>query len=448
MSLKIIGNVADEVHTAIERVVRPHLQTESKESQLLVYDGASMIDAEEVRRTLDRGGVIAIIGASAGQLADLAPGTGCDVTQDAALFALKRTPIAGHPGKFHTIVTMLAHPGAIRMDGAVADAEGNQRSETQGQAPASAESIAEELKHHLLIDVPLDSTLIPPFGAFYNVNSYRIPWNPSVTQSFWPTANGATQTGSALTTITAYVYFANGVGQAPHYVVLLVHNGSVIPATGGSGGLCSYFIGERAFALAANTLSTIDDFGGLSLVSQSPAAGTSTPVVDTINYPMTVMAQGDGGMVSQAFTVSASNSTDNPDWGVTQAGNPAANEASWMYYNQIGWDASTQTVSNFPDWWAQMYDSDDHVVELDAPCINSVSFDAMALWTIPQNPNNSGPLNIWPYFTQTLRFDGFVNRGNSGEWNHQIGEWNPSINWSLGNWDLVAMTQSTPDAPL
>src|SRR5262249_28454562 len=152
-----------------------------------------------------------------------------------------------------------------------------------------------------------------------------------------------------------------------------------------------------------------------------PSATTTTPVTDTIDYPMTVMALSGGGKISTPFTATITTNTDNPDWGVSQSGNPAANEAAWMYYNLTGWNASTQTPDNFGQWWAQMYGTDDNVNTLDSQCLNGASFHAEAVWTIPQNQNNQGPLNVQLQYTNTLMLEGFVNCDNSGDGHHEVG---------------------------
>lgn len=446
MHIDFIGHIDTDISKAIEHALgRTRI---SGAHSALVIGGGAPFDIAGARRVLHEGGTVAILNARAGDLGDLYPGTGCEAPCDLALFAVRRVPIHGHSGRAHTIVTMLPDAALLQAQGEAVGEDGSVTPAAQAPLAWTPATIADELKRHLEEENVLDASLIPPTGAYYGTVTYNFPWSNTLTQSMWTTASGTTQTFAARVSQTYYVYFANGASQAPQYVILMVQQGTASPSLTGTAGLCCYTNGERVFALGTNTLSATVVSGALSLVSMSPSATSTTPVTDTITYPMTVMAFSGGGRVSTEFTAQIGASTDNPDWGVTQTGNPAANEAAWMYYNITGWNASTQTPSNFGQWWAQMYGDGDSVNTLDSQCLNGASFHTLAVWTIPQNPNNAAPLNAQMGFKNTLVFEGFVNCDNSGNGHHQIGWaswWLPS---TLPLWDLVAITGSAPDASL
>lgn len=442
--IEFIGAFEQDFIRTIKALLVPYLHEDSGVSKLLVFNGVTTIDTAKARTIIEGGGTVAIVNARTGQLADLYPGTGCEVTCDVPLFALKRTPVPGSMNATHSVITILENPKIRATTPCVVKSVEETTWAAVNDSQISAETIAEELKTHMLVKQVFDDTLIPPDGAFYGIISYNIAWSTPLTQSYFPYLNGNTQTLSFRSTLTYYVYFANGAGQAPQYVILLIESGNMIPATGGSQALCAYGPGEVSFVLAKNKISNLDVSGQLSLVNQSPANTTSSPVVDTIDYPMTVLARNSGGFNSTAFSVSTTASTANDGWGVDQNGDPSANEAAWQFYNNTLWNASTQDVNNWSQWSSNLYDHDDLLYNnFGSQCLNGASFHTMSVWTIPQNPGNASPLNIQFEHQNWITVQGFANSGNSPTGSDQMIDYNYWFSHTNPAWNLVALTNPT-----
>lgn len=438
-SSQFIGDISQDIKTAVDRAFSKFAGSGGR---AVVADGKTELDAKMAQDHIAAGHTFAILNARAGQLSTVFPGTGIAVPQDVALFAVKRLEIPGHQNRYHTIVTMVSHPESVKVELTVSSADGSIENQNPSTPSLSVESIAEALAQHVAQTSQLDSSLIPPNGACFGILTFTFPWSGIQGQPSWAEARGAQQTYSFSTTQSYYVYYANGDGENPPlYVILMTQSGNASPAQNGAGGLCSNSSNERAYVLATNSFASYVKHGDVTLVAQSPSATTSTPVTSNVSYPMTVMAQGPGGMVSTAFTAASSDQTGNPDWGVYQLGGLGSN-AGWVYYNFTGWNASTQTVSNFPQWWNEIYDSNGYVVQLDSQCMNGGSFNAKAIWTIPQNKNNQAPLKFQLNIVNTLTLVGFANSEGTGNGYSQMGQNSVSKGSETPTWDLVALTRS------
>ncbi|KVT57079.1 hypothetical protein [Burkholderia ubonensis] len=442
-SIEFTDGVSLEFQTAIEHA----LASVGATDHVVVADGHAGVDEKRAHDALLAGHSFVILHAKAGQLTKVLPGTGITVPEDAALFAVKRREIPGHPNRFHTTVTVVPHADAMSVTKGKAGKEGRAEQKKVSSPAAQIESIADTIAWHVAQPSQLDSGLYPPNKANFGVVTQNC------SQSYddlyiwdWTNGNGDSQTASVRTTQNYYIYYANGAGQPPYYVILLDQNGTAAPGSGGAQGLATYQDGVKAFGLGTTVLSSTILIGSLSLAQLSPGASTSSPVETTIDYPITVMADnGHGGTVSTPFTIYKDVYNPNDKWGVTQTGNQAANEAAWEYYENSAWDALTQTPDSFFYWSGQMYSGDFNsgsVVGFDAQCINGVNYETMALWTIPANPGNQGPLDCQLAFNQSILVEGFANPDATGNGHHQIEWWTCASSWSFDVWDLVTITGS------
>lgn len=435
--IKFIGNHSLEVRDAILHSF-PELadETGTTLSHLFVVAGATGISDDAARIALEGGHNVVIMNASKGQLAGVDPGTGIEVPSDLALFAVKRIPIAGH-SRPHTIITMVANSEALGAESFSSNMDGKETPYQQPTPNMSLENSVQQLRLHVDSLLDLDSNLIPPSGTNYATMSYNMTYGWPVSQDWgWGTSTANSQNFLSITSATFYIYLANGDGEVtPQYVILMTQKGSVTPAANGqienNGGAC-YFV------LATTTMQYTVQIGALTPPLVSPGSTTSSPVVTSVEFPMTVIADVPGGTGSLAFTPTFGASNDNIGWGI--AFQPSSdNEANWVYYNNSGWNALTQSVSNFSDWGPNMY-NDDNLNGFDTQCLNGIDFSTAAIWTIPQNPQNAGPLNVQLYYRNTYRMDGFVNRGNSNCWKDQMGSLTGWCGQALTTWDLVALT--------
>lgn len=435
MTINCFGNVSDELAKAVKK----HAGDIAGPGATL-YEGHAQADADEVESTLASGRTLAVAHAPAGPVFGGRIPALTHLTEPAALVAVSRQCAGhGHATSITLVPESRPAPRAV-----LTDEQGQQTKLGPGTVTSpTAADIAAALAGHTQASAAAvgDSSLIPPSGANFGIVQWNMPWTGTAKQDFWDENHGHSQMLGSNTSQTYYVYYANGNGSAtPYYVVLAVSSGTVQPAVGGP--LCDYGPNERIFVLNTNLISVdlAKAPAASSLITYSPDGTRSTPVYDSVEIPMTVMALSGGGLQSTPFTAARSNSVPNEDWGVrkTSIAGRGPYLAAVEYYNITGWDASSE--ESFSVWWQQMYDQNDNVIELDAQCRTSASFDTMAAWQVPQNAGNQAPLSFQVRYTQNVSMTGFANLSGTGNGHHQQYTSNWWWDWSLPVWDLVALT--------
>jgi len=417
------------------------LSTNDAVGGAVIYDGnKDTLDIKVISDALENGKTVAVKNAKKGQLSGLYPGTGYEVPDNLALFAVKRVPLKSGKDKVHTVVTMI--PEKISTTQVIiSESPGSGDTTTTGSFSPDDEMIMEEIQKHVDFTVGVDNYLVPPanINAFFGLLTQRYPWGGQLVQNFWSENKGATQTFQIATTQTYYFYLAQSPTGGYQYYVILVQNGYLQAST--SGKLCSNDDNSRVFVNGLFTLSNGVSQGALTIVAASPYSSTNNqnPLIDVISLPMQLMAQVNGGNNPVAFQASYVNSVPNPDWGLNL--NESTPSLAWTYYNMTGWNALTQAPSDFGDWWAQMY-SDDKVISLDGQCTGAVNFDNVTGWSIPANPGNTSlPVNFT--LSVSITFEGFANPTGTGNGHHQIVAGCCDYEFTLPQLDLVKVTNSS-----
>ncbi|WP_217589013.1 hypothetical protein [Burkholderia sp. GbtcB21] len=399
--------------------------------QVVVADGHAGFDEQRARDALSAGHSFVILDAKAGQLSTVFRGTGITVPQDVALFAVQRREIPGHKDRYHTAVTIVPHEDSIMFR------------ESGSRPLLPVEQVAHAIAQHVAEPAQLDTNLIPPTGAYFHILTYTFQKGPAPISTSNTGSGPFSQPYSIRNTHNYYIYYANGDGQDPYYLIFLDLNSNCVP---GVGGIYNRDWGRGA-GLTTNTVSSTVLDGSLSLVDLSPDGTTGSPVTTAVDYQITVMADDGGGSTSTPFTISKSVQTSNDNWGVGQTGVQSNNEAAWTYYENGLWSALSQTPDNFDSWKWNLYAPDGSsgdiqyykVRPLDAQFNNGVSGETMALWTIPQNSGNQSPLNCQLHFKHEF----LVELINSTNWTTPtLYSWTVSNEWDVPAWDLVALTGS------
>lgn len=425
-SIEFIDGVSPDFRTSIEHA----LSSVGATAHVVVADGHAGFDEKRAHDALSAGHSFVILHAKPGQLGTVFPGTGITVPENAALFAVQRREIPGHKDRYHTTVTVVPHGDSITLMGS----SGGSTEREIGSTPSvPIERIVHAIAQHVAEPTQLDSDLIPPTGACYGIVTYNFNKGPTAI------SDKIAQQYSVRNTHNYYIYYANGDGHAPYYVILLDLNGNCTPAVGGTMTLDD----RKGSGLVTNTVSSTVLDGSLSLTALSPNSTTSSPVGTSISYPITVMAQGNGGLQSTPFTIQRDVGTPNDKWGVAQTGVQANNEAAWTYYENGLWNAFTQTPSNFDSWKWQVFVSDGgryyKVRDLDTQFNSGVSLETMAVWTIPQNPGNQSPLNCQLHYKHEFLVEFFdsVDWVTPSLWANTV-----TNEWDVPAWDLVKVTGS------
>ncbi len=446
MSVQIIGAIAGMLEDLVISALAQAGGAHASGHDLVLVQGATGIEAADARAALAAGKTIATVHAKKGHLADVSPGAGMDVAADLLLHAVTRIPIDGHPGMYHTIVTMVPEGGAAPARAGVVDELG-----TATELPASASSvpdtvIAESLRGHvaLLGDPTPSAPNAPPVGTMFGILTYNLQTSREIDLTMWAQA-GSKQTWSINMRQQYFVYYANGSSQQPQYVVMLVQDGTVNACQMDAQNnlqMCSNFEGARVYALSTFTNTTTVASGALTLTQWSPDPGTTAdPVPCTVSQVMSVLVPGDGGPVPQQFAAGISTSAPNPNWGVQPTGNPATGEIAWAYYNNNNWNGLANTPDTFGSWWGNVIDDNDNVNPIDVNACNGAAFYDTAVYTIPANACDA-PLPVQFGFDQHIQLYGFCNRGNSTVWHRQIAWYGFDVGMTLPQWDLVQVSHS------
>jgi hypothetical protein len=406
-------------------------------SNVVIYNANEQsVETNDIRAALDAGKTVAVKHAKAGQLADVYPGTGCEVPSDLALFAIKQVPIPGHPDKKHTIITMIPEETTITSQRVSASSDSNsEKKETTN--PVTDETIMREIKNHIHLSLDANNGLVPPAGnnPCFGIISLNFP-DSGTLQNPWNEYNETTQTFEFNFIQSYYIYLTEPTKNNLQYNIVLVQSGLVRASNTNT--LCRNDDNARVWV---NNTINLRHLGAAGLTINS-ASGTnsSNPLIDTLSLPMQLVLPGAGDYSVSPFTASYSNSLPNPDWGVVN--DPKGSSTlCWTYYNITGWNARTQLFNNFGQWSAQMYDSNDHVISLDNQCTGQVSFDNISVWTIAANSGNTSlPINFG--LDRSCEFIGFANR-MAGNGHHQAIITSSNHGGYLPTWDLVKVTNSS-----
>lgn len=446
MSVQIIGAIEgileDLIITALAQIGGG---ANASDHDLVLVHGATGIDTADARAALAAGKTVATVHAKKGHLADVSPGAGIDVPADLLLHAVTRVPIDGHPGMYHTIVTMVPEGDATPARAGVVDELGTATGLPAFTSSVPYTAIADTLRGHvsLLGDPTPSSPNEPPPGTMFGILTYYLQQQQEIDLSSWVEA-GTKQTWSVNMMQQYFVYYANGSSQQYEYVVMLVQNGTVNACQMDASNnlqMCTNSDGARAYALSTFTNTTTVQSGALTLTQSSPLSGTTDPVSCTVSQVMSVQVPGDGGPVPQQFVAGISVSAPNPNWGVQSTSNLGTGEIGWVYYNNNNWNGLTNTTDTFGNWWSQMYDDDDNVLGIDGNACNGAAFYNAAIYTIPANPGDTS-LPVQFGFDQHNMLFGFCNRGNSGVWHHQLTWTDFDVTIPLPQWDLVQVAHS------
>lgn len=409
-------------------------------SNAVIYNANEQsVETNAIRTALDAGKTVAIKHAKAGQLADVYPGTGCEVPADLALFAIKQVPIPGHRDKQHTIITMIPEETTVTSQ-RVSSSSDNSSEKKEVTTPVTDEIIMREIKNHIHLTLDTNNGLVPPAdnNPCFGIISLNFP-DSGTLKNPWNEYSETAQTFEFNLIQSYYFYLTEPTKNNLQYNIVLLQSGFV--QASGTNVLCRNDKNARVWV--NNTINLRHLAGaGLAIHSTSPASGTnsSNPLIDSLSLPMQLVLPGAGDYSVSPFTASYSNSLPNPDWGVFNDPK-GASTLFWTYYNITGWNALTQSFKDFGQWAAQMYDGNDNVISLDSQCIGRVPFDNISVWTISANAGNTSlPVNFG--FDRSYNFIGFANRLAANGF-HQAIITGSSHGGYLPTWDLVKVTNSS-----
>ena len=442
MNIVCHHNVSAQLRRAVSELALPGGVEDQPDT--LLYERTAPLGDAEVAKALGAGQTLALAHAPAGPLFGGQVAAIRALREPAALVAVSQRPVRPGAEQLLTSITVLPESRPAGEQRLFTEQGPHGPVEPLIQAAPDPAEIAAALAAHGPAELPGDSDLVPPTGASYAIVQVSQPWRNTLTQGSWTENEGATQVQTSQCAQTFYIYYVNGDngGQPPYYLVLAVQQGAVTAADGGS--LCDYGPNERVFVLSQNVVSLdlTQCPAGSSLLTCSPGTTTESPVTDSVDLPMTVMALADGGLQSTPFTADRTATVPNDDWAAsvtgTKGGSP--NEAALQYYNTTYWNGATS--ESFAVWWSQMYDTNDDVVGLDHQCQTSASFDVMAAWIIPENPGNAAPLDVGLLYKNLVTFVGFANPAGSGNGHHMMMTTIMTYEWYLPTWELVSLTGS------
>lgn len=445
MSVQIIGAIEGRLEDlVISALTQGDGGVRASDHELVLVHGATGIDTATARAALAAGKTVATVHAKKGQHADVSPGTGMDVPADLLLHAVTRIPIDGHPGMYHTIVSMVPEGGTTPIRSGAVDEHGTATEFPAYTSPVPDAVVAERLRAHvaLLGDAAPSAPNDPPAGTRFGILTYNLQTTNTLTLPCWVEA-GSTQEWSVNMMQQYFVYYANGSSQQPQYVVMLVQNGTVNAAqmdASNNPQMCSNSDGARVYAMSTFTNTTTVASGALTLTQSSPDAGTtSDPVTCSVSQTMSVMVPGDGAPTPQQFVAGISASAPNPNWGVQPTSTLATGEIDWTYYNNDTWNGATNTPGTFGTWWTNVIDGDDDVDQIDANACHGAAFYNAAIYTISANAGDA-PLPVQLGFNLHNQLYGFCNRGNSTVWQRQLTWTAFDFGIPLPVWDLVQVS--------
>lgn len=188
MTIQFCGQFESHFRTLIKSTLGSEAsRIRSSDQGLVLVHGDTGIDAGQARAALIAGKTVATIHAKKGQLDQVFPGTGMDVPADLALHAVTRMPIPGHPGMFHTFVTMVPESDAITIQASAADTKGCAKKLRSVVAELPDSFIVAQLNAHLAAATNADPNAnipnTPPQQTLMGILTYN-QLTPSATRTF------------------------------------------------------------------------------------------------------------------------------------------------------------------------------------------------------------------------------------------------------------------------
>ncbi|ASS74442.1 hypothetical protein CIG75_05190 [Tumebacillus algifaecis] len=448
LSIRIVGNSANLLElknlTATAEMV---LGDESADdTQYLLADGAHS-DANELIQSslstwLDAGKTIAIWNPSEQQLAQLQNLTGMGAPATEELAAVVITKHAQPANGYHLSVVPKQAAEKVTLTVATADADEHHAPET---SEVEAVEIDREqlLLQHLIAHGTFDasgSSLYPPSGATFGTAAQYHPYNVT-----WgaPTCNGNADDYTAGTNTQSptggvwnyyYVYYVDGEGGQPYYIVILKQTVQMSPSQRIASSYNSN--GYFQYAVELNNNQPTAAWGSsanVNLLRQSPSTSTDGASHVRFEQSMRLMVDNNGGQVATPF--SAIENCDNaiPGWGVIDQSSAGRGITDWYFHQIDTWDPTVNPPGDFGNWWASVFHGKYNGQVNDMPSLSysNLQVETITAWRVDASSKDVS-LNVSGSIGQSLallhNYNGCT--GASGSRHHHLYSGSYPIGWT------------------
>lgn len=228
-----------------------------------------------------------------------------------------------------------------------------------------------------------DPTLVPPQGAVFG--SHISALGPFTQNAQWTddrTITTQTQAANGSANSQYYVYWVNGAGN-PYYVIIQRITGSFAPgvmiATGpNSYGFFQTIVTVSSSLSAPNATVSMIDHSPQTFVSSQ--GNTNAPV--SLKIPMILMLPMGGGWSPQEFDAQEQTSVQVPDWAVLDQTQPSTQLLQTCFHQLTSWDPIAHPASNWPYWYANVYDGNDNTAAPPSFSTGTLQFESIVAWMV------------------------------------------------------------------
>jgi hypothetical protein len=359
-------------------------------------------DAATLRAVLEAGKTMALAQPSAAQLQALSGLTGAVPNGGIEAVVYTRLPGGSGPARYDCVIVPIMQSSGqiISVPGGVAQPV------PPGQTPPLGARLEQAIRQsRAALNGGSDSPaadegdgqeLVAPPGAIYGTSGFSsslITWPVQVTFDRNAGSNTQTATGQAYNNF--YVYYVNGEGGAPYYIVILRQTGSFSP-----GAMLANSTDSRGFfqvgvevTAAVNQTSGQPFSSGVTVLWHSPSAfGSSAQVPVYIQgVTMTLMADSNGGSAPTTFTPVEQANIYLLDWGCQDK--ISGNSPDWNFHQVSVWDPTQDLVSNWSQWRSSVYGSGNSVDAMPPLSESAFTFETLTIWRFDGSLINASGAN-------------------------------------------------------